>query len=94
MAWCIKKRHLAAVELDAIRANMLGDTTMFMSCDVGLADRIKERGFTVIDVAHDRHNWRARPKLAFVFHRFMTVLENGINIEGNVFNGVLELVCN
>jgi len=53
----IEKGYLATTRhLDVIGANVLGDTTSLTGDDVGLADIVEQRGFTMIDVTHHRHN--------------------------------------
>ena len=39
---------------------MLGDAARFARDDIGLAQRVEQRGFAVIDMAHDRHDGRTR----------------------------------
>ena len=48
-----RRRHL-------IGADMLGDATGFAGDDMGLADRVEQRSLAVVDMAHDRHDRRAR----------------------------------
>ena len=49
-----------AVDLDLIRADVLGDATGFAGCHASLADRVQQAGLAVVDVAHDRDHRRAR----------------------------------
>ena len=46
--------------VDLISADMLGDAAGFFRRDIGLAQGIKQRGFAVIDMAHDGDNRRTR----------------------------------
>jgi hypothetical protein len=46
--------------LDLIGADVLGDAAGFARHDVGLADRVEQRGLAVVDVAHDGDDRRAR----------------------------------
>ncbi len=41
-------------------SDLLRDTAGLALCDVGLAERVEQRGLAVVDVAHDGHDGRAR----------------------------------
>ena len=43
-----------------ICADMLRNSARFASCNIGRADRIQQRGFAMIDVAHDSNHRRTR----------------------------------
>ena len=43
----------AAVDLDGIGADVLGDAARLAGDDVGMANIVEQRGFAVVDVAHD-----------------------------------------
>ena len=45
--------------VDLVGADVLGDAAGLARGDLGLADRIEQRGLAVVDVAHDRHHRRA-----------------------------------
>ena len=47
------------VVVDLVGADVLGDPTGLARGDLGLADRIEQRGLSVVDVAHDRDHRRA-----------------------------------
>ena len=47
------------VVVDLVGADVLGDPTGLTGGDLGLADRIEQRGLSVVDVAHDRDHRRA-----------------------------------
>ena len=49
-----------AVDLDAVGADVLRDAAGLARGDVGLADRVEQRGLAVVDVAHDRDDRGAR----------------------------------
>ena len=51
---------LAALQGDAVGADMLGDAASFAGRDIGLAQRVEQRGLAVIDMAHDGDHRRAR----------------------------------
>ena len=56
----IEESDLAAVEHDAVRADVLRDTARLAFDDVGLADIVQQRRLAVVDVSHDGHDRRAR----------------------------------
>ena len=59
---------LAAIELHRICTDVLGDAARLASDDVGLADKVEQRRFSVVDVTHDRHNrWARHQVLLGVF---------------------------
>ena len=57
---------LAALQLHLIGADMLGDAAGLAGHDVGLAQRIEQRGLAVIDMAHDGDDRRARDQIGVV----------------------------
>src|SRR6478672_4033726 len=54
------------VDLDLVGADVLGDATRLFLADVGLADGVQQSGLAVVDVAHDRHDWRSSLQVLFV----------------------------
>ncbi len=54
----IDEGDLLAVLLDLISTDMLGDATGFARNNIGVTDRIKQRGLAVIDVTHNGHDRR------------------------------------
>ena len=60
MARGVQEGDLLVVYLDAVRADVLGDATGLALGDLGLADRVQQRGLAVVDVAHDHHDRIAR----------------------------------
>ena len=56
----VDEGDLVTVLLDLIGADMLGDAAGFAGDDIGIADRVEQRGLAVIDVAHDGHDRRTR----------------------------------
>jgi hypothetical protein len=50
----------AAVKLNLIGADMLGDAAGLVGGDIGLAQGIEQRGLAVVDVPHDGDHWRPR----------------------------------
>jgi len=63
MAWRIQESDLAAIALNLVRPDVLGDATRLARGDVRLADRIKQRGFAMIDVAENTDDRRARDEM-------------------------------
>ena len=51
---------LAALQRDLIGADMLGDAAGLAAGDIGLAQRVEQRGLAVVDMAHDGDDRRAR----------------------------------
>ena len=47
------------VVVDLVGADVLGDAAGLAGGDLGLADRVQQRGLAVVDVAHDRDHRRA-----------------------------------
>ena len=56
----VDEGDLLAVALDLIGADVLGDAARLAGDDIGLADRVEQRGLAVVDVAHDGDHRRAR----------------------------------
>ena len=53
MARGVEEGDGAAVDLDGIGADVLGDAARLAGDDVGVADIVEQRGLAVVDVAHD-----------------------------------------
>ena len=53
MARGVEEGDGAAVDLDGIGADVLGDAARLAGDDVGMANIVKQRGLAVVDVAHD-----------------------------------------
>ena len=51
---------LAAFERHPVGADMLGDAARLAGRDIGLAQRVEQRGLAVVDMAHDRDDRGAR----------------------------------
>ena len=54
----VQERDPAAVDLDLVGADVLGDAASLAGRDARLADRVQQAGLAVVDVAHDRHDRR------------------------------------
>src|SRR5437667_7006847 len=59
-------------------ADMLRNSARFASCNIRRADRIQQRGFAMIDVAHDSNHWRTR----HTFRRYALFAGRGLD---NIF---------
>ena len=90
MARSIDERDRAAVGLDGVRADVLGDSAELARGHVGVANRVEQRGLAVIDMAHDGDDRRPRDALADdgLLGR---LFDRGLSIEGNVLDAVAEL---
>ena len=66
----IKEGDSALRGLHAVGADVLGNTTRFAGDDFGLADVVEQRGFTVVNVAHDGHDRRTLDDVTRVFVGF------------------------
>ena len=60
MARGIQEGDRAAVDLNGVGADVLGDAAGLAGDDVGVADVVEQRGLAVVDVAHDHHDRGAR----------------------------------
>ena len=54
-----RKVIVLLVVVDLVGADVLGDAAGLARGDLGLADRVQQRGLAVVDVAHDRDHRRA-----------------------------------
>ena len=71
MARCIKERNQRSVlRLHLIGTDMLGNAASFAGDDIGTAQRIEQRRFTVIDMAHHSDDRRTRLS-TFRVHRHL-----------------------
>ena len=62
---------------------MLGNPTRFAGSDVGFANAIEQCRFPVIDVPHDRDDWRPWPHLfKFVFLVQLDSMDGRMNDSG------------
>ena len=57
---CIEEGDLAVLHLHLVGADVLRDTAVFLFGHAALPDRVQQRGLSVIDVTHDRHDRRPR----------------------------------
>jgi hypothetical protein len=60
----VEERDRPPVDVDGVRADVLGDPARLAGRDVGRSDRVEERRLAVVDVAHDRDHGRARHEVA------------------------------
>ncbi len=52
----VKEGDRLLVVVDLVGADVLGDAASLAGGDLGLADRVEQRGLAVVDVTHDRHH--------------------------------------
>src|SRR6202795_2674758 len=56
----VDENHTAVIDHDFVRADVLGDSSGFAACDIGLANSVQQTGFSVIHVAHHGDDWLTR----------------------------------
>ena len=76
------------VQRYAVRSDVLGNTSGFTRDDVRLPDVVEQRGFTVVDVSHDRNDRRTRNEILFLVHLRIDCL---LNLDGDEFDLEAEL---
>src|SRR5581483_7280783 len=67
VAWRVEERDLLIVDLDLVGANVLGDSTRFLSGDVRLTNGVEQTGLTVVDVSEDRDDRRSWSEVFLLF---------------------------
>ena len=75
----VEEGDLLAVELHAVSADVLRDAAGFAFDDVRLADVVQQRGFAVVDVAHDRNDRRPRHEVLGGV-RLLVVVDGLLNV--------------
>src|SRR5690606_38363517 len=70
----IQEGHHAALGLNVVGADMLGDAASFARGDLGATNVVEQRGLAMVDVTHHDHNRYTSHCLAFAFHRFSQLL--------------------
>ena len=88
----VEEGDLLSVQHHAVSADVLGDTAGLAFDDVGFADVVQQRGFTVVDVSHDRHDRRTRNEVLLLVFGF--VGDSLLNLHGDEFGLVTELFGN
>ena len=82
---------MAVLQLHVVSTDVLGNTTSLTGNHVGVADVVEQRGLTMIDVTHHRHDRSARNQIVLV----VLLFSNGVlNLSRNVFSGESELISN
>ena len=80
MSRSIKECNLFSVDLHHISADVLGDSTRLTVCHIGVADRIEQGSFTMVNVSHYTDNRRPLLHQAFVFlilfQEFLDYIDN------------------
>ncbi len=59
MTRSIKECNLSIIFCHLVSTDFLGDSTSLSRSNIGLTNRVQNRCFSVIDVSHDRDNWRS-----------------------------------
>ena len=78
-----RKVIVLLVVVDLVGADVLGDAAGLAGGDLGLADRVEQRGLAVVDVAHDRDDRRAVGEIV------VGVVERGLLVD--LFVGVVTI---
>jgi len=71
----VQEGHRLAVVVDLVGADVLRDPAGFARHDLGLADRVQQRGLAVVDVAHDGHHGRTLEQIG------LGVLEGRLDLD-------------
>jgi len=58
MTWCINERDLLALAGNLVGTDALSDTAHFVLCDFCFTNRVKQRSFPMVHMAHHRDNGR------------------------------------
>ena len=88
----VEERDFLSVEHHAVSADVLRDTAGLALDDVGLADVVQQRGFTVVDVTHHGNDRRTRHE---VFLLVLVLVGDGLLDFGrHEFDFVTELLGN
>ena len=65
---------MTILQLHIVSTDVLSDTTSLTSNDVGIADMVKQRSFTVVDMTHHRYNRSTADQIVLI----ILLLSNGI----------------
>ena len=68
VARCVDESKCRAIVIDAVSADVLGDSSCFASRYTRLANRVQERGLAMIDMAHEGDDGAARLELLWFFN--------------------------
>ena len=79
VAGSVDEGDLAAVAIDHVGADVLGDATGLAGHDVGVADAVEQRGLAVVDVTHDGDDRGARRLQRLVV--VVAVVEHRLQLE-------------
>ena len=87
---CVEEGDATTVfKFHVVGTDVLRDAAGLARNDVGLADVVEQRGLTVIDVTHHRHNWRAADE---VFGLVFFLADGLLHLGRDVFGLESELV--
>ena len=86
----IEEGDFAAIfEFNIVGPDMLGNTARFAGNYIGFTDVVEQRCFTVVDMAHHRHDRRAREQ---VFGAVFFFLNGFLNFDRNKFDFVAKFI--
>ena len=68
VARCVDESKCRAIMINGVSADVLRDSTRFASRYARLANRVKQRGLAMIDMAHERDDGTARLEFLFLFN--------------------------
>ena len=91
-------QNLPVFRLHLVRTNVLSDPTRFARHNLGISDRIQQRGLTVVDVAHNGNNRRTRFEIFFlvidrVDYVFNIGIRNAHNVVAEFFDNQFGCIC-
>ena len=90
VARSIEEGDFAAIfEFNIVGPDMLGNTARFAGNYIGFTDVVEQRCFTVVDMAHHRHDRRAREQ---VFGAVFFFLNGFLNFDRNKFDFVAKFI--
>ncbi len=88
----IEEDDLVSVAFYGIGPDVLGDPACFLIDDASLADAIKQRGFSVVDVSHDGDDRGAVEKFVGAIG-FFALVQDSFFFEADVLDVVVEVFC-
>ena len=82
MSGSVQEGDLFSIDLHHIGTNVLGDSSCLPGGDVGLPDRVQERGLAVVHMARDTDHRRSWHHVVLVLFRLPEKLLNDIDLAG------------
>src|SRR5262249_6385129 len=90
MTGSVDKGDRPAIYFNGVRTDMLCDTAEFLRRDVGMANRVEQRGLAVVNVSHHGDHRRARHEFAVGDFLGAVFFDCGLNVESYVLHVVAE----